>query len=230
MTKTSTSDNDEFNHRYSYAVKTKPIKAIQAMISSLSPHGEIRTLTKNKTYRINEEADGEGVIIILDGIATVTNTESGHYLYTTYPPSILGFIHSYSLYYNLPNMTRHSILAETDVNYIFISLQKFVDVMDETNGWHDVARILAHRLMLASSKDVEFIDGNAYKMMRSLIQEVWLYPEEYRAQINLPNFIKKRTGLSRTRIMTILTDLKEGGYITVENGKLISVIKLPSAY
>jgi CRP-like cAMP-binding protein len=47
----------------------------------------------------------------------------------------------------------------------------------------------------------------------------------------LANFIIRRTKLSRTHVFRVLADLKEGGYITMEKGKLISIDKtLPEDY
>ncbi|MBB1201627.1 Crp/Fnr family transcriptional regulator [Enterobacteriaceae bacterium 89] len=44
-------------------------------------------------------------------------------------------------------------------------------------------------------------------------------------------FIMRRTTLSRTHVFRVLADLKEGGYITVEKGKLVSINKtLPEDY
>lgn len=44
-------------------------------------------------------------------------------------------------------------------------------------------------------------------------------------------FIMRRTHLSRTHVFRVLADLKEGGYITVEKGKLVSINKtLPEEY
>ncbi|MGK4720453.1 helix-turn-helix domain-containing protein, partial [Salmonella enterica] len=44
------------------------------------------------------------------------------------------------------------------------------------------------------------------------------------------NFIKRRTGISRSRTMKILSELKKGGYIQIDNGRLTALGKLPVAY
>jgi CRP-like cAMP-binding protein len=47
----------------------------------------------------------------------------------------------------------------------------------------------------------------------------------------LAAFIMRRTNLSRTHVFRVLADLKEGGYITVEKGRLVSINKtLPEEY
>lgn len=227
---TDISDNNEFEHRFSFCLKTKPMKSIESLFVELIPHGRKILIPKNKKYNLNNEKDGKGILLITDGIGTVVHTENDYHFSTTYPPSILGFVGGYSSYYQIPHaMADLSIYADTNLTCFFVPLQKFVEVMDQNNSWHDVARILAHRLMIMMSKDSDHMEG-AYPRIKTLIQEVWSYPEEYRIQINLPHFIQKRTGLSRSRIMKILMDLRQGGYIDIVNGKLLSIMKLPQAY
>jgi CRP-like cAMP-binding protein len=59
----------------------------------------------------------------------------------------------------------------------------------------------------------------------------------YRRTVNedenegIANFIIRRTNLSRSYVYRVLSDLREGGYITVKKGKLISVDRrLPEDY
>jgi hypothetical protein len=47
-------------------------------------------------------------------------------------------------------------------------------------------------------------------MIRTLILELGSYPEEYREQINVLNFIQRRTNLSRSGILYVLSELRKG--------------------
>ncbi|EMC8872176.1 helix-turn-helix domain-containing protein, partial [Escherichia coli] len=64
----------------------------------------------------------------------------------------------------------------------------------------------------------------------SLLIELWAYASEYRQSINVLNFIQRRTGISRSRTMKLLSELKKGGYITIDGGRLIDMKKLPTAF
>lgn len=229
---THISDNNEFDHRFSFAMKTKPMKSLDVLFVALLPRSKKIIVQKNKTYKINKEKDGKGIVLLSDGIATLTYANSGLYASTIYPPTVLGFVHGYSSFYEVPNTSPQDmhLFAETDVTLFFVPLQDFVEIIDSLNLWHDVARILAHRLMFMLDKDAGNLGNNSYLKIKNIILEVWSYPEEYRANINLPFFIQKRTGLSRSRVMKILMDLKKGEYITMNAGKLISISKLPVAY
>lgn len=103
-------------------------------------------------------------------------------------------------------------------------------IVEECELWHDVARFLAYRLMVMCVRDRELVGVDSYLKVRALLIEIWAYPDEYRQSINVLNFVQRRTGISRSRTLKLLSELKKGGYINIENGRLISIWKLPAAY
>lgn len=59
---------------------------------------------------------------------------------------------------------------------------------------------------------------DSYPMVRTLLTELADYPEAYRRQINVLSFIQRRTNLSRSRVMSILAELRKGGYYGPSRG------------
>ena len=228
---TKKDDNDEFVAPFTIAMETKPIKVLESLFIALLPRGKKIELSRSTTYTLNNENDGMGVILLQKGLLTACTQPSNTVLQTFFPPTMIGMIDNYRHFYNAPGLQAENVyFAETDVTFFFVSLESFVSVMDEQNLWHDIARLLAHRLLVLSSKLQVNINADSYEVIRNLILELWDYPEEYRVQISLPHFIRRRTGISRSRIMKILQDLKIGGYIQIQQGKLLSVSRLPVSY
>ena len=64
---------------------------------------------------------------------------------------------------------------------------------------------------------------DSYLMVRTLLMELADYPEAYRQQINVLSFIQRRTNLSRSRIMSILSELRKGDYILIHRGVLKTI-------
>lgn len=124
----------------------------------------------------------------------------------------------------------HFLLAETACTGRFVCLADFIKIADECDLWHDVARCLAYRLMVMSARDCELVGVDSYLKVRTLLIEIWAYPQTYRENIIVLNFIQRRTGISRSRTMKILSELKKGGYIHIDNGRLTALGKLPVAY
>ncbi len=103
------------------------------------------------------------------------------------------------------------MLAETVCSGRFVRLPDFIKIADECDLWHDVARCLAYRLMVMSARDRELVGVDSYLKVRALLIEIWAYPQAYRENIIVLNFIQRRTGISRSRTMKILSELKKAG-------------------
>ena len=54
--------------------------------------------------------------------------------------------------------------------------------------------------------------------------------EDLRLLTNACDYIQEKTLLSRSGIMKILSDLKQGGHIVIERGILLEIKKLPEKY
>lgn len=122
-----------------------------------------------------------------------------------------GMVDSYGATYNVPARPEHFLLAETVCTGRFVRLPDFIKIADECDLWHDVARCLAYRLMVMSARDRELVGVDSYLKVRALLTEIWAYPQAYRESIIVLNFIQRRTGISRSRTMKILSELKKAG-------------------
>ncbi|HID8404841.1 TPA: helix-turn-helix domain-containing protein [Serratia marcescens] len=71
---------------------------------------------------------------------------------------------------------------------------------------------------------------NAYAMIKQCIIEIYNLPEKIREEINVASYIIKRTSLSRSGVMKIISDLCCGKYIEINKGKLKAISYLPRAY
>ena len=105
----------------------------------------------------------------------------------------------------------------------WIGHQAAVEILNAQNLWQEMAHVLAQRLMVLSMRSQEMMGVDSYLMVRTLLTELADYPEAYRRQINVLSFIQRRTNLSRSRIMSILSELRKGGYITVHRGVLRTI-------
>ena len=70
----------------------------------------------------------------------------------------------------------------------------------------------------------------AYEIVRVQLQELMSEPAEYRHDVSAAQYIQQKTSLSRSSIMKILAQLKKGGYISIENGILLTIEHLPLKY
>lgn len=221
---------DDALHSYSFILKTKPYGALESLCKHFMPESTPFSLPAGSNYFFNQGKEQAGIIMLSEGIGSICHCENGMHISTLFSPSILGLVDGYSYFYDVPSRPKHYIHAETDCRCHFIKIDVFLDITEKNNLWHDIARVLAHRLMIMSMRERELVGVDSYLMVRSLLIELWIYPEEYRNKISVLSFIMKRTGLSRSRVMAILSELKKGEYIEVKAGKLIMQKKLPTAF
>ena len=70
----------------------------------------------------------------------------------------------------------------------------------------------------------------AYEMIRQQLLRLMEEEADYRHSVTAERYIREKTQLSRSGVMRILADLKTGGFIEMEEGKLIKINKLPAKY
>lgn len=222
-------DNENTLHSYLFSQQAKPYAALDALFSALWSFGKPFNLNPGDEFLLN--SGGENKIVLLQsGIFSFCRSGSGLHVSSTFAPSIVGLVDSYGVTYDVPTRPEHFLIAETECRGRAVSMPDFIKTIDECDLWHDVARILAYRLMVMSVRDRELVGVDSYLKVRALLIELWAYASEYRQSINVLNFIQRRTGISRSRTMKLLSELKKGGYISIDGGRLLDMKKLPTAY
>ncbi|WNY81269.1 helix-turn-helix domain-containing protein [Cronobacter dublinensis] len=56
------------------------------------------------------------------------------------------------------------------------------------------------------------------------------FPLETRLTINASQYITSTTNLSKSYVMKVIQELRKGGYIEIQRGRLFSIGKLPQKY
>ncbi|HCN8310447.1 TPA: helix-turn-helix domain-containing protein [Escherichia coli] len=215
---------------YLFAKSTKPNDAIKTLQEALKPFGKVFTLPRNHTMELSKERDKAFILMFEYGCFSLFHEGSELAISTAFSPTVMGLIDAYSLYYGLEKRPQHYVLAETYCTGWSIPLDIFLAKCDELVLWHDVAKILAQRLMVMSARETELVGKDAYSKIRALLLELSRYPDNIREQINIAAFISHRTKMSKSRIMSILSELRTGEYITTNKGVLTSITKLPTSF
>ncbi len=210
---------------FAFGRNTRPLLAIQRIMQALLPVSTPFELQPDERFEFCDTEDNANIFLLLEGTGVVCHSENNMAITMLFSPSVLGLIDGYSTFYDVEARPKHFFSAETSCSGQLVPLAKFVEIMDEQNLWHDIARILAHRLLVMAIREKEFIGVESFIMIRTLILELGSYPEEYREQINVLNFIQRRTNLSRSGILYVLSELRKGDYISVHRGVLKGINK-----
>ena len=222
-------DNKNVLHSYLFAQQANPHAAHEALMNALWEFGRPFDLKPKEKLSLGSENEYQ-IILLKYGVFSLCRFNDDLSVLPIFSPSVVGLIDAYSKTYNVPIKPENYLVAETNCQGRAVSLADFLRVTEECHLWHDVARILAYRLLVMNVRDRELVGVDSYQKVRSLLIEIWAYSAEYRQSIHVLNFIQRRTGLSRSRTLKLLSELKKGGYINIDNGRLLEIKKLPMAY
>ena len=126
-------------------------------------------------------------------------------------------------YYRISRGARVSWISSDEARKIF----------DAQSLWRDVAEVLTYITQMMVYRDEHLVTKHSYTMIRAKIIE---YSQKRASNIlqnekmGIAAYIQETTYLSRSLIYHVLSDLSEGGYTKIQNGKLLEVNKLPLNY
>lgn len=124
--------------------------------------------------------------------------------------------------------------AMTPITVIKISWDHFDAIFFQADPKRviELTTILLYMTIFSLDLHYERKQLTSYQTIKPMLSR-YLYRSQthHNEREGIAAFIMRRTNLSRTHVFRVLADLKEGGYITVEKGKLVSIDKtLPEEY
>ncbi|WP_213793657.1 helix-turn-helix domain-containing protein [Klebsiella aerogenes] len=162
--------------------------------------------------------DNEILIVISGQMNVSDNSEGGLAVGHTFPFLPIGLIEHHfqlPLYYQ----------AESQVAIVQVTMDEFEQIFYSNPEY---SKLLSYILTFLSTRLIHIYyernNDSGYATIREMLQR-YLYKAEEGSLNNegIAAFILKRTRLSRSYVFQILAGLKAGEYITVRNGKLISI-------
>lgn len=111
-----------------------------------------------------------------------------------------------------------------------LDLDIFYILLSELNLWEPFARHMQLLASLAPEVIFRLNSRRIYEAVRMQLYELMAKPESIRDQIIVENFIRAKVQASRSAVMHILSELKKGEYVVIENGILKSVNAIPERF
>lgn len=87
--------------------------------------------------------------------------------------------------------------------------------------------VMVKSLLSLFNHDKIISSRNAYAIVKEILVHHAAKSDEIKKRINIASSIVSQTGLSRSRVMAILSSLRKTGSIVMTNGKLYSISSLP---
>lgn len=197
----------------------KPLESIHRLMTAFVSISKPYLLdSKNIEARLKGKDAGFDVYLLTKGRVDIWREVDNRLVETAFAPSILGL--QGSVYRSQHYHLKFPAGAEVST----IPLQAAMEIIELQSLWRDVFyyqgylndRQLHHESML--------INSSTYEIVCLFLKDLSHYSDSERAKLSVADYILQRSNLARSGVMKVLADLRFGGYIDIQHGKLIKIL------
>jgi hypothetical protein len=200
-----------------------PIISMGEVLTSIKSITQVRQGRPGQRFYL-DQSDKRMCFLLYSGTCIAKRTNDSLVLSTIRSPSIFGlqdFFHAKS--------DMH-LLAMSDIEYGMVAVDDFLSYVDDNHLWKNICYMLMLSATRFSEYQKETVGISNYELICNLLLSLSAESFEIRATTTALEYIQERSLLSRSGIMKTLATLKEGGYIVIKKGLLISINSLPKRF
>ncbi|MGF6100554.1 helix-turn-helix domain-containing protein [Enterobacter sp. A4] len=122
------------------------------------------------------------------------------------------------------------IKTQVACDIAILKMATVYDIIRANQLWEPLAK---HMMTIAGKlfeSSEQLSAPSAYDIVRAQLNELFNEAPGVRNTITAERYIRDKTHLSRSGVMRILAELKAGGYIEMQRGVLVNIVKLPEKY
>ncbi|MCE9991724.1 helix-turn-helix domain-containing protein [Enterobacter asburiae] len=193
------------------------------LLSHLQPYSTVRHCSRGE--QLDLQVKGQSMCyLVLDGMVAIYRRSDKLLLSTSKPPAVFGLA-------NIPGLFFDDYLKVIEPSQIGVMTTAQVsEVIEEKNLWNLVSNHLIFMYNRLYSTVLSLGALTSYELICHQLNHLMVEDERFRLSVTAERYIRDKTQLSRSGVMRILADLKAGGYIDMEEGRLINIHKLPAKY
>ncbi len=118
----------------------------------------------------------------------------------------------------------------SDAQIATLTTERAHHIIGQNNAWELLVKHMTAVATNLFKKNVIMTAPSTYDVMKFQLVTLMREPADLRESISTAKYILERTRLSRSTVMKMLSQLKQGGYIEMEDGVLKAVHRLPDKY
>lgn len=193
------------------------------LVNTLTEYSKINRYYKhNRLYM--HVGDMDYCYILIEGSITIHRLDDDRVIGTALAPSLYGFSHlvkqNYYIYFKTIG---HPLIGK-------LPLKLAEQILNKHNLWEPLAKHLLITMGKFYQIDYHLTANSAYEIVCHQLNELMKENTDIKLSLTAENYIRSKSNLSRSRVMKVLSDLKKGGYIETNKGRLVNINKLPSQY
>lgn len=204
---------------------SKPLSEFVTLDKLLSSRGIHFDVLPGSVILPEDKAMQDFTVVITHGAVSISRHPNNILFGMAQSPAIFGLAAA------VINIHQEYILtAESECQGYYLPAQDTLHCLESYQLWREALYWVTWQHRMLEVRDAELIGASNYHQIRSTLLAMARWSDSLRARIGVMKFIQQRTNISRSVIAEVLSALRQGNYIQMEKGKLVSVTRLPCDY
>ncbi|MCU6669077.1 helix-turn-helix domain-containing protein [Enterobacteriaceae bacterium H4N4] len=126
--------------------------------------------------------------------------------------------------------TEYLLVSQSLCSGFYLPAPDARHLIQQAGLWADAFSWLSWHHRVMEIRDTQLVGNNSYSQIRSILLDMAQWDEALRMRVGVMDFIQRRTRISRSVVAEVLAALRQGDYINMARGKLVSINRLPTEY
>lgn len=197
----------------------KPLESIHRLMTAFVSISKPYLLdSKNIEARLKGKDAEFDVYLLTKGRVDIWREVDNRLVETAFAPSILGL--QGSVYRSQHYHLKFPAGAEVST----IPLQAAMEIIELQSLWRDVFYYQGYLNDRQLHHESLLINSSTYEIVCLFLKDLSHYSDSECAKLSVADYILQRSNLARSGVMKVLADLRFGGYIDIQHGKLIKIL------
>ncbi|MDY1036854.1 transcriptional regulator [Enterobacteriaceae bacterium RIT714] len=203
----------------------KPISEFKRLEQCLKAESTPFKVAQQHAFFSNSINQEHYTIVLQTGIAEVHRQSDELLIGIVTTPFIFGLAAGM-----IESRQKYTLISQTPCTGFYLPTATSYHLIQQSYLWRDAFCWLSWINKIMVKRDMQLVGNNSYSQIRAMLLEMAEWDETLRSKIGVMNHIQKSTRISRSVVAEVLAALRQGNYINMNRGKLVSINRLPSEY
>ncbi|MRM12159.1 transcriptional regulator [Enterobacter cloacae subsp. dissolvens] len=170
---------------------------------------------------LNDDNDEPSTLVLQTGIIEIYRRADELLIGIATAPFILGLA---------AGMHEYRVVAKNPCTGFYLPASTSLQLIQQSSLWKEAFCWLSWIKSILEKRDRQLVGNNSYHQIRAMLLNMAEWDETLRSKIGVMNHIQQSTRISRSVVAEVLAALRQGNYINMSRGKLVSINRLPTEY